>query len=71
MTHSSFFKPLVLCCAMPFMSATVQAAPLYNAVYGDNLVILDQGWDDEERDRFYHLRLVPDTGTGRQHRVIP
>lgn len=54
MTHSSFFKPLVLCCAMPFMSATVQAAPLYNAVYGDNLVILDQGWDDEERDRFYH-----------------
>ncbi len=28
--------------------------PQYSSGYGEGLITLDQGWDDEARDRFYH-----------------
>ena len=54
MIHSRLITSLAFCLALPAVASTVSAAPQYNAVYGDNLLMLDQGWDVEERDRFYH-----------------
>ncbi|MDP4788382.1 MAG: di-heme-cytochrome C peroxidase [Haliea sp.] len=54
MTHSRLITSLAFCLALPAVAFSVSAAPQYNAVYGDSLLILDQGWDAEERDRFYH-----------------
>lgn len=53
MAHSRLFQSLALCLALPAFSVAA-AEPQYNKVYGDNLLMLDQGWDAEERDRFYH-----------------
>jgi len=58
MPYSRFLQPLALCLAVQGLSSAAlaqpQSHPQYNTVYGDNLMMLDQGWDDEERDRFYH-----------------
>lgn len=54
MAHRNLSIPLTLSLALQGVTGTVLAEPRYNGSYGDDLITLDQDWDDEARDRFYH-----------------
>jgi hypothetical protein len=47
-------KRLSLLISALALAAPALAQDRYSSGYGDNLIMLDQGWDAEARDRFYH-----------------
>jgi hypothetical protein len=54
MAHTKHIQALTLLTAAITCAGPALGQNLYGSGYGDDLITLDQGWDDEARDRFYH-----------------
>ncbi len=52
--HYTLKRLSLLISALTLAAPAFAQIPQYSPGYGDDLITLDQGWDDEARDRFYH-----------------